>query len=147
VDSLSEKLLKEIKEMQQTGRMLRNMSLARMMSMQSGGWLPPVDVYESEDEYYIYFDVAGIDHDSLSVTVEGQQVKVSGRRQLPLNKSIACVHQLEIELGEFSRSIPLPRSVEIDSVSSSYAQGILTVTLPKRQKKGKINITISRREE
>ena len=148
MDPLSEKLLKEIEEMQQrTGRMLRNVSLARMMSIHSGSWLPPVDVYESADEYYVYVDLAGIDHESLSVTVDDRQVRVRGKRQLPRHKSIAGVHQVEIELGHFSRTVPLPGYVEIDAASSTYTDGILAITLPKKQKQGRIQVTVSPGEE
>jgi HSP20 family protein len=144
VDPLSEKLLKEIEEMQQrTGRMLRNVSLARMMSMHDGSWLPPVDVYESVDEYYVYADLAGIDHESLSVTVDDRQVRIRGKRQLPCHQAIASVHQVEIELGQFSRTIHLPGVVDVDAVSSKYTDGILTITLPKKQKQGRINVSVS----
>lgn len=148
MDPLSRKLLKELEEMQErTGRMLRNMSMARVMSMDSGSWRPPADIYESEEEYYVYFDLAGADSQSFSVIVEDHQLRVHGKRQLPAHKSIACIHQLEIELGPFDRTITLPGTVDIDAVTSSYTNGILTVTLPKRLTKEKINIEISLGEE
>jgi len=144
VDSLSRKLLEELEEMQQrTGRMLRNMSMGRIMTMESGSWQPPVDIYESEDEYYVYFDLAGADAQTFSVIVDGHQVRVHGKRELPPHKSIACVHQLEIELGMFDRTVALPGPIDVDSTSSSYTNGILTITLPKKQNRGKVNIHIS----
>jgi len=148
VDPLSRKLLKELEEMQErTGRMLRNMSMARLVSLQSGGWQPPADIYESEQEYYVYFDLAGVDPQSFSVMVEGHQLRVHGKRHLPPHRSIACIHQLEIELGPFDRTITLPGTVDIDAVTSSYTNGILTVTLPKKVNRDKINIEISMGEE
>jgi HSP20 family protein len=148
VDPLSRKLLKELEEMQErTGRMLRNMSMARVMSLDSGSWQPPADIYESEDEYYVYFDLAGADSQSFSVIVDGHQLRIHGKRQLPPHKSIACIHQLEIELGPFDRTVTLPGTVDIDAVTSSYTNGILTVTLPKKLTREKINIEISLGEE
>lgn len=148
MDSMSKKLLKELEEMQQqTGRMLRNMSLSRMMTLESGTWQPPADVYESEDEFYVYFDLAGVSGDSFSVLAGENQLRVYGQRQLPGRKSIACVHQLEIELGAFDRTLSLPVHVDVDRVSSSYNDGILTVVLPKKQNKGKVHITISTGDE
>ena len=148
MDSLTKKLMKELEEMQQqTGRMLRNMSLARMMSVESGQWLPAVDVYESDREYIIYCDLAGADSESLSVVVDGEQVRISGDRRLPKHESIACVHQLEIELGRFSRVVSLPGLVDVEEVRSVYVNGILSISLAKRHSRGKVNITITSGDE
>jgi HSP20 family protein len=144
LDSLNKKLLKELEEMQlQTGRMLRNMSIARMLSPGTGNWSPPVDIYESEGEFWIYVDLSGADRESLSVIVAEHQLRFYGTRQLPPKKTIDCVHQLEIELGGFDRTINLPGSIDVDAVSSSYTDGILTIALPKKKRKSKVNITIS----
>jgi len=144
LDLLSKQLLKELEEMQMhTGRMFRNLSLARMMSPESVNWCPSIDIYESEDEFCVYADVAGADGQSLSVIAGENQVRIHGKRKLPARKSIDCVHQLEIELGPFDRTVSLPGTIEIDQVTSSYAEGILTVVLPKKKRGSKINITIS----
>lgn len=144
MDSLTRKLMKELEEMQQqTGRMLRNMSLGRMMSFESGQWQPPVDVYESDEEFILYCDLSGADKDAISVVVDEAHVRISGTRRLPKHEAIACVHQLEIELGHYNRLISLPGPIDTENVSSAYTNGILKVTLPKRQKRGRIDITIS----
>lgn len=144
MDPLSKKLFKELEHMQQqTGRMLRNMSIARMMPMESGNWQPPVDIYEAEDEIYVYVDLAGVDSDKLQVTVDEHQLLVAGKRRLPSQKSIACIHQLEIELGQFQRNVSLPAVVDVAKVKSEYLNGILVVTLPKKKKKGKVQIRIT----
>jgi HSP20 family protein len=148
LDSLSRKLLKELEEMQMhTGRMFRNMSIARMMSPESGIRYPLIDIYESADEFCVYADVAGTDGESLSVTAGESQVRIRGRKVLPARKSIDCVHQLEIEAGSFDRTVSLPGTVEIDEVTSSCKDGILTVVLPKKKRRGKVNITISTGDE
>ncbi len=142
MDSFSRKLIAELEEMEQAGRRLRNMSLARMMPYTSGNWQPPVDVYESEEELYLYVDLAGVASESMSVTADERHVRIKGVRKLPPQPSIACVHQLEIELGAFDRTVSLPASVEVNQVSSVYSEGILVVTLPKRKKTCKVQIRI-----
>ena len=144
MDSMSKKLMKELEEMQQqTGRMLRNMSISRMMTLDSGSWQPAADIYESEDELYVYFDLAGVDSDSFQVIAAENQLRVHGQRRLPGRKAIACVHQLEIELGPFDRTVTLPAQIDIDRVTSTYSNGILTVVLPRKKKQGKVSITIT----
>ncbi|NLX19127.1 MAG: Hsp20/alpha crystallin family protein [Desulfobulbus sp.] len=143
MDPFSKKLLEELEQMQQhTGRILRSMSLTRMMTIETGGWQPPVDIYEAEDCIYVYAELAGVITESLRVIIDGRQLRISGTRQLPAHQSIACVHQLEIELGDFQRTLTLPSAVEPDAVSSSCTNGLLTVTLPKRIRKGKVSIRI-----
>ncbi len=142
MDSFSKKLIAELEEMEQAGRRLRNMSLAHMMPYTTGNWQPPVDVYEAEEELYLYMDLAGVDNDSLSVTADERQIRIKGVRKLPPQPSIACVHQLEIELGGFDRTVQLPASVDVNRVSSVYSEGILVVTLPKRKKTCNVRIRI-----
>ena len=127
---------------QQTGRMLRNMSLARMVPMESGCWQPPADIYEAEKEIYVYFDLAGVTLDNLEVIVGEHQVRINGIRQLPVQGTIACVHQLEIEIGRFERVLSLPSVVDVDGAVSSYSKGFLLLTLPKQEKKGRVCIEV-----
>jgi len=130
---IGRKLVREIQEMQlQTGRMLRNMSFTRMVKIESGPWQPPVDIYESEEEITVYCDVAGVLKDSLELLVEEHQLHISGRRQLPVTQSIVCIHQLEIELGAFARTVALPVAINVEQISSSCLGGILVVSLKKK---------------
>lgn len=142
MDSFSKKLMAELREMEQAGRMMRNVSLTRMMPYSSCNWQPPVDIYEAEGAYYMYVDLAGIDKDALEVIAEERQLHIKGARQLPPHPSIACVHQLEIELGLFGRTIVLPGVIDVDGVSSVYDNGFLVITLPKRQESGNVQIRI-----
>ena len=148
MDRFSKKLVQELEAtQQQTGRMLRNMSLARMVPVESGYWQPPADIYEAETEIYIYFDLAGVVLDNFEVIVGEHQVHINGIRQLPVQGTIACVHQLEIEIGRFERILSLPAVVDVDRATSSYSDGILMLTLPKRQKKSRVCIQVHGGEE
>jgi len=147
MDHFSKKIFQELEAMQQqTGRMLRNMSLAQVVPMGSRHWQPPVDIYEAEAELYIYFDLAGVGRRDFEVNVDEHQIRVSGCRQLPAQGAIACVHQLEIELGRFERTVSLPSVIDVDKVNSSYVDGILMVTLPKRRKKDRVRIVVQEGE-
>ena len=142
MDPFSKKIIAELEEMERAGRRLRNMSLARMMPYKSGSWQPPVDVYEAEDELYLYADLAGVNMDSLAVVADERQIRIKGVRKLPPQQTIACVHQLEIELGAFDRTVTLPAVIDVNRVSSVYSEGILVVTMPKRKKTRKVEIRI-----
>ncbi len=142
MDPFSRKLIAELEEMERAGRRMRNMSLARMMPYKSGSWQPLVDVYEAEEELYLYVDLAGVNMESLAVIADEHQLRIKGVRQLPPQPSIACVHQLEIELGSFDRTVTLPATIDVNRVSSVYSAGILVVTLPKKMKITKVHVRI-----
>jgi len=117
----------------QMGRMLRTTSLSRMVQMQSGSdWLPAVDVYETEEEIYVYVDTAGVDLNNMSVSIAKNNIIISGHRQFPIRKNLCRVHQLEIEHGFFERTITFPVPVNVADLSSRCVNGILEVRLPKK---------------
>ncbi|MBW6520240.1 MAG: Hsp20/alpha crystallin family protein [Desulfoarculaceae bacterium] len=140
---VSKKLLREIQEMQAlTGRMLRNMSYPRMIKVESGLWQPPADIYESGEEITVYCDLAGVTKNSLELLVEEDQVHISGLRQLPRPQATVRIHQLEIELGPFERTVELPAIIDVKQVSSSYLDGILIVSMKKMEVKSQITVRI-----
>ncbi len=140
---ISKKLFREIQEMQmQTGRMLRNMSFTRKIQIGSGLWQPPVDIYESGEEVTVYCDLAGVSRDSLELLVAENQLHISGRRQLPRPQPTVCIHQLEIELGAFERTVALPSIIDVKQVSSVYLDGILVVSLKKRKVEDRIIVRV-----
>lgn len=132
--------------MQQSGRILRSMSIASMIPAEGRGWQPAVDIYETENAFLLYAELAGATSESLQVVVEGRSIRISGVRQLSTHPSIACIHQLEMELGSFQRRLTLPAVVEVDEVHSSYTHGILLVVLPKKKRKPRRTISIQRGE-
>ncbi len=140
---LNKRLLREIQEMQaQTGRMLRNMSFPRMIRLESDRWQPSVDIYESDEEITVYFELAGVTKDSLELLVEECQMHIRGKRQLSKPQSIVRIHQLEIELGVFERTVALPAMIDVAQASSSYIDGILVVSLKKRMVESQIMVRI-----
>lgn len=146
MDRFSKKWLQELEQMQQSGRILRSMSIASMIPAEGRGWQPAVDIYETENAFLLYAELAGATSESLQVVVEGRSIRISGVRQLSTHPSIACIHQLEMELGSFQRRLTLPAVVEVDEVHSSYTHGILLVVLPKKKRKPRRTISIQRGE-
>ena len=136
MDEFDRRMLEEFKELErQMGRMLRSSSLARMVSLpSSNGWQPAVDVYETAENIIILMDTAGIDMNNLAITAENKRITVEGRRNLPKRGNVCCIHQLEIEMGYFKRTISFPVTVKISEPVFSCQNGILEIRLPKETK-------------
>jgi HSP20 family protein len=97
---------------------------------QTAGVFPPVNVAEDGDHYYVRALVPGLDPSQLDVSVVNQTVTISGTRAAAAEDN-ASVHRKERPEGSFSRSVTLPALFEGSAVEANYADGILTLTLPK----------------
>lgn len=94
-------------------------------------WRPPTDVYETRNELVVIIEIAGVSDEDLTVTLFSDHLVVEGYRHEPeLSSSDAC-HQLGIKYGEFRSEISIPFSVDHDSVSAEYTNGLLKIVLPK----------------
>jgi HSP20 family protein len=95
---------------------------------------PAMDVFETDSALVVRFELAGVRGGDLRVTVDADLVRVSGVRKPPPSDGAQRLHQMEIGFGPFERSLRLPVDVDRDAVTANLEEGILTVTLPKRQR-------------
>jgi len=97
------------------------------------GFSPPVDVYETETEVVVRTEIAGIDPTTVDIVImqNEQLLVIRGRRTDPAAGQPRKYHNMEIECGEFSRQIRLPRDVDREGTSAHYEDGFLVVTLLK----------------
>jgi HSP20 family protein len=136
MDDFDRRILEEFKQLEkQMGRMLRSTSMTRIVSHSSGGgWQPSVDVYETSEDIIVLMDTAGIDMENMTVTAEKNSITVQGKRSLPRRGDVCCIHQLEIEMGYFKRTVAFPVAVIVPETSFSCHNGILEIKMPKETK-------------
>jgi HSP20 family protein len=94
-------------------------------------WLPPVDVWETEDELVLSFDLPGIPEDKISVEVDENVLVVSGERERTEDTSGDRFYRFERRFGTFSRSVALPQGVDDGSIEADFKDGVLEVRVPK----------------
>ena len=95
-------------------------------------WQPDADVFETEHEVVVRIELAGVSSEDLRVSVEGNQVRVSGVRAPREGAPVVRLHQMEIASGPFERRVQIPVAFDRDRVSAHLANGFLTVALAKR---------------
>jgi HSP20 family protein len=105
------------------------------------GVFPPMNVSEDLDHYYVCALIPGIDASQLNVTVVHQTIAVSGTRQSPEAEGVSY-HRKERAEGPFSRSVTLPGSFDGARIDAKYADGILTLTLPKPEEAKPRRVTV-----
>ncbi|MGH3004571.1 MAG: Hsp20/alpha crystallin family protein [Gaiellaceae bacterium] len=126
--------------------------MGRWMSQLSGGitpgngqsstWLPAVDVWETEKELVLSFDLPGIAEDEIAVELEDNVLTVSGQRERTSEHSSDRFYRFERRFGTFSRSVTLPAGVNEKDIEADYTNGVLEIRVPKpeEQKPRRIQI-------
>jgi HSP20 family protein len=106
-------------------------------------WAPSVDIYETEQELVLRADLPGLEEKDLDVRVESNMLTIRGERKF--EKKVKEENYLRVEraFGSFSRSFSLPNTVNPDAVKAEYKNGVLTVTLPKREESKPRQVKIS----
>lgn len=93
-------------------------------------WFPHVDIYESLDGLVVNVEIAGVKKEDIFIEVNSNLLKIYGKRERPLMKN-KRYSLAEIPYGYFERNISLPVPVNTDSVSATYADGLLQITMAK----------------
>lgn len=108
-------------------------ALSRQWATRPHLWRPPTDLYETEKEYIVRIEIAGMQDAELNIAIESNELAIYGLRQPPIEH--AAYHQLEVRFGEFLSIVDVPGVVDLDAISADYKDGFLKVTLPKVSKR------------
>ena len=110
-------------------------------------WAPPVDIYETENDIILKAELPGVDPKDVEVRVEDNTLYLKGERKFEKEVKEQNYHRVERSYGSFARSFSLPNSIDSDKVKAEYKDGLLTLTMPKREeakpKTIKIDVTKS----
>ena len=99
-------------------------------------WAPSVDIYETENELVLKADLPDVELKDIDVRVENQTLTIAGERKFEkLEKKDAekGYHRIERSYGSFVRSFAVPNSFDTEHINAGYSNGVLTVTLPKKE--------------
>ena len=109
-------------------------------------WAPPVDIYENENDIVLKAELPGIDPKDVEVRVEDNTLYLKGERKFEKEVKDESYHRIERSYGSFARSFSLPNSINAEKVKAEFKDGLLTLTLPKREeaKPRTIKIDVSR---
>ena len=107
-------------------------------------WRPSVDVIEREGSFELTLDLPGIKKEDLTITVKEGTLSLSGERIRPeQNENQELYRNYERPYGQFERSFKLPDHVDGEKIKASFADGVLTVEVPKLEKAKPRTIKIS----
>ena len=107
-------------------------------------WAPAVDIYETAQDLVVKADLPDVDAKDLNIRVENNILTIRGDRKF--EKKVAEENYLRVEraYGAFSRSFSLANTVNSEAIKADYQDGVLTLTIPKREeakpKQIKVNV-------
>lgn len=99
------------------------------------GWSPAVDIYETADTLVIKAEIPGVEKDDVSIEVKDNTLRLRGERKLEKDVKEENYHRMECSYGSFQRIFTLPTSVDQDKISAAFKNGVLEVTLPRKEEK------------
>lgn len=107
-------------------------------------WAPAVDIYETEHELVVKADVPEVDPKDLDIRVENNILTIRGERKFEKKVNEENYLRVERAYGTFSRSFSLANTVNSEAIKADYQNGVLTLTIPKREeakpKQIKVNV-------
>jgi len=114
------------------------------------GWAPAVDVHETAHDLVLTADLPGVDPKDVEIRLENGTLFVKGERTFEKTNDKGYL-QVERAYGTFTRTFSVTPAINPENVSANYKNGVLTVTLPKREeakpKSIKINVNSEARAE
>ena len=96
-------------------------------------WSPTCDIYETDNEIVVKAELPEVKKEDVNVSIENNILTIRGERNLSEETKRENYHRLERSYGEFSRSFTLPSFVDGGKVNAEFKDGMLRVTMPKRE--------------
>jgi HSP20 family protein len=96
-------------------------------------WAPAVDIFETEHELVVKADLPEVNPQDLDIRVENNILTIRGERKFENKVNEENYLRVERAYGSFSRSFSLANSVKSDAIKADYQDGVLTLSIPKRE--------------
>ncbi|MDT7779551.1 MAG: hypothetical protein QOC99_2063 [Acidobacteriota bacterium] len=114
------------------GRLLVALQEAsEMVAGESGAWLPPADLCESDTCVTVCVELPGVRADHVDVTLTNEELRVRGRKRKGAPRGVISHLCSERSFGQFARTIPLRWPIRKGDATAELKNGVLTVRLPK----------------
>ena len=119
--------------------------LGHLVGSDAPGWTPPVDLFETAEEYVLTAELPGLTREQIDIHAEERRIVIRGARSADPGRDIPCeqYHRVERGHGRFSRAFSLPEIIDIDGITADLKDGILTISIPKAHDRGTRRIDVS----
>ncbi|HEX3035019.1 MAG TPA: Hsp20/alpha crystallin family protein [Thermodesulfobacteriota bacterium] len=112
---------------------LRNLYPTERKEPQAGSWTPAADIYETESGYVVKADFPGVKKEDIQIDVHDGTLTLKAEKKFEKKESKDNYLRVERAYGSFVRSFRLPKNVDAEKIKAEYKDGVLEVTLPKKE--------------
>jgi HSP20 family protein len=98
---------------------------------ETGGWLPLVDVEETDEAYAVEAEVPGVKRDDVNIELLGNELAITG--EVAPRERKGTMRRQARRTGRFEYRVTLPDEVDADRIEATLAEGVLTIRVPKLQ--------------
>ncbi|NTU98420.1 Hsp20/alpha crystallin family protein [Candidatus Falkowbacteria bacterium] len=113
----------------------------------TGGFMPAIDMYEDKSNIIVETQLAGIDPEKVSISIENDVLSIKGESEKKSEIDEKNYYRKEIHRGSFYRSIPLPARVVGDKAEALAQDGVLKITIPKAEESAPKTIKIQTKKK
>ena len=96
-------------------------------------WNPSVDIFENKDQIVLEAELPGISPDDVNISIENNVLTIHGERRFEKKDEQDNFHRVERSYGAFTRSFTLPPTVSAEKANAEFENGVLRLTLAKRE--------------
>ncbi len=96
-------------------------------------FVPSFEVRETPDSYVFKADLPGVKEEDIEISVTGNRLTVSGKRQQEERQEGETYYAVERSYGSFSRTFTLPEGCDLDHVKAELKEGVLALVVPKKE--------------
>lgn len=113
------------------------------LNYRKDSFMPSVDISETETEFEVSVALPGMSKDDINVDLDNGRLSISGERKFEQEEEGKDFHRVESKFGSFNSSFQLPDSIDEESIEAKYENGVLNITIAKREEKVKKQIKIN----
>ena len=119
--------------------------LGQLVGADAPGWTPPVDLYETAQEFVLTAELPGLSRQDIEIQADEFRILIRGARAALPQTDAPCeqYHRVERGHGRFSRAFTLPDAILVERVSADLKDGLLTVTMPKALDRGVRHVDVT----
>src|SRR6478736_5775724 len=103
--------------------------LSSLLTVERASATMPMDLYRSGDHYVLHVDLPGADPGTIDVNVEDQTLTIRAQRTGSTEQDVQWLAK-ERPVGTYARQLTVGRGLALDAISATYADGVLTLTIP-----------------
>lgn len=107
-----------------------------------GEIVPAVDLYEEKDEIVAKVELPGLEKDDVQVNITDNLLTIKGEKKKEEEIKEEDYYCCERSYGSFSRTIELPRAIQVDKARASFKKGVLEIRIPKTEEAKKKEIKV-----